>query len=345
MKKTPRRTTIYDIAQLADASPSAVSSVLNGTWKKRRISVKLAERVTQVAEAQGYAVNAQASLLRREKSNVIGMIVPKYDNRYFGQIAERFEEMARARGLFPVVTCTQRDPELEFEAAKELVSWQADCVISTGATDPDRISAFCSAAGVQSLNLDLPGTAAPSVVSDNRAGARVLTALILDRCAAEFGTSGALRFVGGRLSDHNSARRLEGFLEEHRARGIEVPEAHVLATGYSADKAAAALSGFRPTGPTGLFVNSTIALEGVVRWLGELGPAMDLVRYGCFDWDPFGGYLPGNVGMVEQDVEAMLSRVLGMVGEEAPAGEVSYVPCLLREFGADGVSPRTGQGG
>ena len=108
-----RRSTIYDLAVSAGVSPGAVSSVLNGTWKKRRISAATAERVSRIAAEQGYAPNRQASMLRRERSHVIGMIVPKYDNRYFGAIAEQFEAMARARDLFPVITCTQRDPALE----------------------------------------------------------------------------------------------------------------------------------------------------------------------------------------------------------------------------------------
>ncbi len=95
MEKESKRTTIYDLAKLAGASPSAVSSVLNGTWKKRRISEKLAERVMKLADEKGYSVNVQASLLRRERSYIVGMIVPKYDNRYFGEIAEQFEAMAR----------------------------------------------------------------------------------------------------------------------------------------------------------------------------------------------------------------------------------------------------------
>lgn len=332
MDKNSKRTTIYDLAQLADASPSAVSSVLNGTWKKRRISQKLAERVMRLAEEQGYAVNVQASLLRRERSNILGMIVPKYDNRYFGEIAEQFEAMARKKGFFPVVTCTQRDPELEFEAAKELISYRAECLISTGATDPDRISAFCDASGVQSLNLDLPGKGAPSVISDNFTGAKDLTGLILDHCAREFGQSTALRFVGGRLTDHNTAARLRGFLEEHKKRSITVPESHILATGYSAEKAAAALADFEPTSPTGLFVNSTISLEGVVRWQSELQAGAGCVRYGCFDWDPFGSFLPGNIGMVEQDVGTMLKKVFDLIGNQnAPRGEI-LVPCKLRVF-------------
>lgn len=332
MEKDSKRTTIYDLAKLADASPSAVSSVLNGTWEKRRISKKLAERVMRLADEQGYSVNVQASLLRRERSNIVGMIVPKYDNRYFGEIAEQFEAMARARGFFPVVTCTQRDPELEFEAAKELISYRAECLISTGATDPDRISAFCAASGVQSINLDLPGKDAPSVISDNYSAARDLTRLILDRCQKDLGWSGPLRFVGGRLADHNTVARLEGFLAEHKDRSIAVPDAYIMATGYSAEKAAMALAAFRPDGPAGLFVNSTISLEGVVRWYSELEAGADQVRYGCFDWDPFGSFLPGNVGMVQQDVTTMLVKAFGLVGNPAPASEPIQVPCKIRVF-------------
>lgn len=332
MEKDTKRTTIYDLAKLAGASPSAVSSVLNGTWEKRRISKKLAERVMRLAEEQGYSVNAQASLLRRERSHIVGMIVPKYDNRYFGDIAEQFEAMARARGFFPVVTCTQRSPDLEIEAAKELISYQAECLISTGATDPDRISAFCSASGVQSINLDLPGKDAPSVISDNYSAARDLTKLILDRCEKDLSWSGPLRFVGGRLADHNTATRLDGFLAAQHERSISVPDTHIMATGYSADSAARVLKDFQPDGPAGLFVNSTISLEGVVRWHSELASGSDEVRYGCFDWDPFGSFLPGNVGMVEQDVAAMLNKAFELIGKPSTSNERILVPCKLRVF-------------
>ena len=332
MDKESKRTTIYDIAKLANVSPSAVSSVLNGTWEKRRISRKLFERVMQIAEEQGYSVNVPASLLRRERSKIVGMIVPKYDNRYFGEIAEQFEAMARARGFFPVVTCTQRDPDLEFQAAKELISYQAECLISTGTTDPDRISAFCTASSVQSINLDLPGKNAPSVISDNHAAALELTQLILDRCAQDLDWIGPLRFVGGRLSDHNTAARLAGFMAAHRDRGISVPETHIMSTGYSAESAAKVLENCVPEGPTGLFVNSTISLEGIVRWHSKLESNSELVRYGCFDWDPFGSFLPGNVGMIEQDVTTMLTKAFELIGNPNSTNQQILVPCKLRVF-------------
>ena len=131
-----KRPTIYDLATLTGASATAVSAVLNGSWKKRRISERLALKIIEVAKEQGYAVNLQASVLRRERSNIVGMIVPKYDNRYFGAMAERFEALARNHGLFPVITCTQRDPQLEIQAAQALISYQVDYLVVTGATKP-----------------------------------------------------------------------------------------------------------------------------------------------------------------------------------------------------------------
>lgn len=332
MDKDKKKKTIYDLAVLAEASPSAVSSVLNGTWEKRRISKKLAEKVMKIAENQGYNLNAQASLLRRDKSNIVGMIVPKYDNRYFGEIAEQFEAMARSKGMFPVVTCTQRDPELEFEAAKELVGYQVECLISTGATDPDRIAAFCKAAGVQALNLDLPGKDAPSVISDNYAGARDLTSLILRRCRSDLGWEGPLRFIGGRLSDHNTAARLDGFMDAHKELGLKVPNQNIQASGYSAKAAWDSLKDFHPNGPTGIFVNSTISLEGVVRWHSQLSEGTENIRFGCFDRDPFGKFLPGNVGMVEQDVLQMLEVLFELVGQPNLENKVTLISCNLEEF-------------
>ncbi len=325
-----KRTTIYDIAQTVGTSASAVSAVLNGTWRKRRISQKLADRISAVAVEKGYSINLQASVLRREKSNIIGMIVPKYDNRYFGAIAEQFEEGARKAGYFPVITCTQRDPNLELEAARMLLSYQVECLIVTGATDPDRISDLCHAAGVKVVNLDLPGSKAHSVISDNHQGALELTRVLLSVRSAQTGRDECLYFVGGRTNDHNTSERVRGFLQAHSERGMTVPAANVLACGYAAQKAYDSLSALGHV-PKGIFVNSTISLEGAVRWLTDL-PAQDRqdILYCCFDWDPFAALMPNCVGMAQQDVPALLERVFAWVATGKTSTTVELVPCRLR---------------
>lgn len=316
-RRQARRTTIYDIAALLGTSPSAVSAVLNGSWQKRRISKALAERIQAAAKAEGYAVNLQAAGLRREHSRIIGMIVPKYDNRYFGAIAEQFEVMARARGLFPIVTCTMRDPKLEAEAARAMISHQVDWLVATGATDPDRIAELCAASGVPTLNLDLPGRRAPSVISDNFAGARELTGRILDHCHKEFGVVEPLLFIGGRAGDHNTIERLRGFHTAHADWGLKVPADLVLPCGYAAEKAEAALDSLamRTGGlPNSLFVNSTISLEGVVRWIHASRHYNGRpVRLGCFDYDPFASLLKETVAMVRQDVDGLLTALFRLI--------------------------------
>lgn len=319
--KKARRVTIYDVANEVGASPSAVSAVLNGNWRKRRISEGLATRIRTAAEAAGYTINLQASALRRDRTRIVGMILPKYDNRYFGEIAERFETMARDRDLFPIVTCTMRDARLETQAAKTMVSHQVDWLVATGATDPDGIAELCAAAGVPTFNLDLPGVRAPSVISDNFAGAVNLTRQVLDACEAEFGTADPMLFVGGRGADHNTRERLRGFRTAHAERGLQVSAEFILTEGYAAEKAEVALNRLLAqvsTLPTGFFVNSSIALEGVVRWLRSHDTSASPVRLGCFDYDPFAEFLEETVAMVRQDVDALLTALFGLIDGLVP---------------------------
>lgn len=261
------------------------------------------------------------------------MIVPKYDNRYFGSVAESFEEMARERGLLPIITCTRRRPELEIEAVKAMLSWQVDWVVATGATNPDKITELCQQAGVPTVNLDLPGTLAPSVISDNYAGARALTDKILDNSARRHGRLAPLTFVGGRSSDHNTLERLRGFRDAHQARGLSVPDENVLAPGYSKGKVEACMQARFSTPEEhlqGLFVNSTISLEGVVRWLAQLGlTGTEQPPMGCFDWDPFVYLLGHDIDMVQQNVPAMLEAVFSIIDAGEARQQLVEIPPLL----------------
>lgn len=331
-----KRTTIYDLAELAGTSASAVSAVLNGNWKKRRISEQLAERIRRIADEQGYAVNMQASALRRERSRIVGMIVPMYDNRYFGSIAERFEGMARERGLFPIITCTRRDPELEVQAARAMLSYQVEFIVATGATDPDRISDICTAAGIRSFNLDLPGHQAPTVLSDNFGGARALTRQVLQRNRQRFSRSEPLVFVGGRGSDNNTMERIRGFRAAHESMGIPVREDCILACGYAAHKAEQALIRLYetvPDHPMGMFVNSTISLEGVLRWIKKHQPdLLQTAAIGCFDWDPLAELLSDNILMVRQDVPKMLDELWRIIESDGADKQLVEIPPI--SFGA-----------
>ncbi|MFA3919943.1 LacI family DNA-binding transcriptional regulator [Ruegeria hyattellae] len=318
-----KQITIYDIADRAGTSASTVGAVLNGSWRNRRISEKRAETIRQIAEEMGYAPNMQARALRSVRSRMIGMILPMYENRYFGAIAERFEMEARARGLLPMTSCTRREPDLELATVRQMLSYNVDRIVCTGATDPDGIARICDAQGVPTINLDLPGTAAPSIISDNYTGAYKLTAALIDRAnAVGSNWQNDFLFVGGRPTDHNTSERIRGFREAITDAGALPTEENIMACGYAAAKSKAALSAkVESTGrmPTAMFVNSTVSLEGVFDWLGQHHrKALDTILFGSFDWDPFAQYTAQNLFSVRQDVPSMLDAMFRIIDSEPP---------------------------
>src|SRR5450432_369624 len=137
---TKRKSTIYDLAELAHVSASTVSAVLNGNWKQRRIAESTALRVQHLASKHKYSVNRQASGLRKSKSGLIGMIIPLHDNRFFSAMAQVFEKLARERHWYPIVVSTLRDPALELETVQTLISYRIEYLLVVGATDPDSVS-------------------------------------------------------------------------------------------------------------------------------------------------------------------------------------------------------------
>ncbi|MGO4834888.1 substrate-binding domain-containing protein, partial [Rhizobiaceae sp. 2RAB30] len=155
----------------------------------------------------------------------------------------------------------------------------------------------------------------------------------LRNCERAFGEMRPLIFVGGRGTDHNTSERVRGFRAAHEDMGVPVDDTHILTCGYAPEKAERALSKLVENGaplPQGMFVNSTISLEGVLRWTRRRrleGPFEPVL--GCFDWDPVVQLLDDRIEMVRQDVPSMLQAIFEII-ESGAAGEgVIQVPTLF----------------
>lgn len=299
------KATIYDVAKRSGVSASTVSLVLNGTWKRYRIKPETAKRVLEVAERANYRTNARARALRLQRSSLAGMVIPHYRNRFFAGLSEQFEACARARGLCPIVVSTQRDPATEASVARTLISQQVEVLILAGVAAPGEINAACAKAGIRTVNLDLPGEGAFSVVTDNLGGARALT----ERLMAATGPAARICFIGGRADEFATDDRVEGFGRAIRAGGGTLDDAAIDRCGYGPDAARAALerlAASRAGFPKGLFVNSITALEGFATFLRDRPGVARGSVVACFDWDPFAACLPVPIVMMRQDVEALM---------------------------------------
>jgi LacI family fructose operon transcriptional repressor len=168
------------------------------------------------------------------------MIIPLHDNRFFSGMAQAFEKLARQRHLYPIVVSTLRDTQLELETVRTLISYRVESMLVAGATDPDAISGVCRSHGVAHVNVDLPGTQAMSVISDNFWGAQQLTeALIARSKAVRSSQRNRPYFLGGLASDHATRRRIDGFSDVVRRRLHALDPSQIDACGYEADLAEA----------------------------------------------------------------------------------------------------------
>jgi LacI family fructose operon transcriptional repressor len=316
-----RKTTIYDIARAAGASPATVSMVLNGSWTSYRISKETADRILECSRALGYKVNLKARALRLSRSGLAGMIIPHYRNRFFAGLAENFETEARRRGLCPVVVSMQRDEEIARNVTETLLAQQVEFLFTAGVGDPDALNALCRQADIPSVNIDLPGRDAPSVVSDNRGGARALTLALVDRIVSRDGSLGDLLFLGGIRGEFATEGRLAGFEAALRERGIRCDPELIDCCGYLPAAARQSLTkslSSRGRMPDGLFINSITAFEGFTQFVGDFPREVSSsFSVGCFDWDPFAAHLPFDVMMMRQDVESIIANAFALV--DAPA--------------------------
>src|SRR5438874_2372402 len=105
-----RKVSIKDIAREIGVSATTVSIVLNGQGKERKISDRIIEEITRVADTLNYRPNQFAKGLRTGKTFTIGLIVDDISNFFFGHLARVVEEEANRFG-YTVMFCNSENNE------------------------------------------------------------------------------------------------------------------------------------------------------------------------------------------------------------------------------------------
>jgi DNA-binding LacI/PurR family transcriptional regulator len=105
------------IAKTAGVSLGSVSHVLNGSVN---VSESLRKRVMDAVEAVGYQPSQLARGLRRDKTNMIGMIIPDIANPFFPAVVRGAEDVAFAAGYRLVLCNTDNSHEKELVHLNEL---------------------------------------------------------------------------------------------------------------------------------------------------------------------------------------------------------------------------------
>lgn len=324
---TNSKQTIYDIAKKAGVSASTVGSALNGTWKSRRISESTVHRIKAIADEMNYSVNLQARALRNAKSGLVGMVVPQHDNRFFSSIGQCFSNETRAREALPVIISARRERDQELEAVQGLINSSVDALMLVGTSHPDVLSEVCQKASIPHVFVDQPCHSAPSVVTENKAGARKLMEVMLTN--SNLAGLQDVVFLGGDADLPATKQRVQGFKDALMAKGHQANADQIVACGYqraAARDALAVLYEAREKLPSMMFINSIGCFEGALEFLVQLPMVeVDACAMGAFDYDPFGSLLRHPVPMMRQRAEEMVRRAYQHLDDNDTTPQITLI--------------------
>ena len=131
--------TITKLAEELNVSPSTVSRALQN---HPSIGKKTSRRVQKLADELGYFPNSVASNLRRKKTNLIGVVVPRIDRHFHSYSISGIEEVANKSGYYVSIFQSDNSYQKEVDNVKMLLSNKADGVIACLALETTKFDHF-----------------------------------------------------------------------------------------------------------------------------------------------------------------------------------------------------------
>jgi DNA-binding LacI/PurR family transcriptional regulator len=212
----------------------------------------------------GYRPNRLARNLRRQRADMIGVVVSDIENPHFTEMVRAVEDAAYRRG-YRVLLCNTDESADKQRAYLEVLAQERPLGVILSPTDPSgpEIGAL--------LDQGIPVVAFDRVVADPRADA-----VIADNVAAARRATGHLiaaghrriGFVGGREEVETGAERLEGYAAAVAAEGLE---AFTASGDFRIEGGAAATVRLLADRPTALVVANNLMTIGALRALRAAG--------------------------------------------------------------------------
>jgi LacI family transcriptional regulator len=257
-----------EIAKIARVSLGTVSHVLNNSAKVRD---PVRTRVLEAVKAAGYQPNQLARGLRRDKTNMIGMIIPDITNPFFPAVVRGAEDIAFSNGYRLILCYSDNHHSKELAHLNELRTYVPAglIVIPSNFSDLTAQAEVYRRAGTGVVCIDRLPTNwnGDTVTADNENGAYKATRYLI-----QLGHR-TLAAITGPLHFTNARDRLNGFKRAVREATLNIAPEYVQETtfdkrgGYSK---AVTLLRLIPQ-PTAIFAGNDMIALGVLLAIREAG--------------------------------------------------------------------------
>lgn len=210
--------TIYDIAKKLGLSASTVS---RGLRDHPLISEQTKQRIIQAAKQMGYQHNAFASNLRKNRSNTIGVVVPRLDSYFMSKVISGIEKIANQNGYNLIINQSEELARKEIRCIETMYNNRVDGLlisISSGTSNLSHLKILHNK-GIPLVFFDRVEDFKDSVgvlIDNYRAAYEATTHLIDEGCRK-------IMHLGGNQNRNVYSERLQGYrkaLEDHHVEFV-----------------------------------------------------------------------------------------------------------------------------
>ncbi len=263
--RTDGRPTIAQIAQIAGVSVPTVSKVLNA---RTDVALPTRERVERVIEEYGFVRNRAARALRRGKTGLVDLILPRLDDEYYLAILEGVAQVLREAGVRLVLTSTHYQAEEEVQWIDTVTDHSTDGILLV--LPSEEATEHLERSGLPFVlihNQGGPRSGIPSVTITSWEGGFVATTHLISLGHRR------IAYIGKTVQARDAIERIAGYRTAlHEANLPLDPQLQCAgnfteADGYTATRALLEL----PEPPTAIFAGNDRQAAGVYRALHELG--------------------------------------------------------------------------
>jgi LacI family transcriptional regulator len=261
-----KKSTIKDIAAVLGLTPSAVSKALND---HPRISDKTKIAVKEAAIQLDYQPNYLSSALRKGKSNLVGVIIPRVNSHFFSSVVENIEKVLNLNGYNIIMTQSNELYAKECQEIDTLLKIQVDGIIASMANETTNLEYYQKIKskgtelvlfdrGEEELSVDYVG------IDDYKSSHLVIDHLVSQNCKR-------IAHIAGFNHIRIYKERIRGYKDALEKSGLAAPENWIIESNLRLEDGRRIMQQLldSPERPDAVYVAADIAALGALQVLLE----------------------------------------------------------------------------
>lgn len=289
---------ITQVAKKAGVSPATVSRVFNKTAK---VKPEVEQLILKVAAEMGYRPNPHAKALLTGRTGVIGIVITKIDNGFYGPFYRGLEIGLGNKGYRIIIASGEYEADRERAVIEDFIDRDVDGLIvySVGLSDEELYKYATGNTPMLVMERNIEGIEDQCISQNQKLGGYIATKALIDEGHTK------IAHISGPLFLSGAKAREGGYFQALREAGIQKDNSIIITSDYSED------GGYKATmellsrgGFTAIFCDNDQMALGALAALREVGKKVpeDISLVG-FDNIPTAKYVTPSLTTVQQPMK------------------------------------------